>query len=212
MDVAEFARLHDVLAKHFKEYEQQVGRLPPIEVLNELRYALRASIELLNLHGEPESSKGIELKARIHHALLCAYHDLVDGLVISIPRMLDELRLQFPKSSREVAGPRLIEIMTHVKSAEQEIAEARGRPELRHQTYENLYSKWFDELLGDYAFLREAQSEIAAHHEETHSEAADDWARSGRRSWLLYWITLPITLVVGWFASEVWEYLQNLGG
>lgn len=156
MDIAEFARLHDVLAKHFKEYEQEVGRLPPVDVLNELRYALRASIELLNLQAGPQSEKGTELKARIHHALLCAYHDSVDGLVRSIPRFLDDLRLKFPKSSREVAGPRMIEIMTHVKSAEREIAEARGKPDTRHQIYERLYSKWFDALLGEYAFLREA--------------------------------------------------------
>lgn len=201
-----------MLAKHFKEYEQEVGRLPPVEVLNELRYALRASIELLNLQAGPQSDRGTELKARIHHALLCAYHDLVDGLVISIPRMLDELRLRFPKSSREVAGPRMIEIMAHVKSAEREIADARGKPDMRHQIYEHLYSKWFGELLGDYAFLREAQTEIAAHHEAAHSETAGHWNRSGRRAWSLYWITLPITLVFGWFASEVWEYLQKLWG
>ena len=57
MDVAEFARLHDVLAKYFKEYEQEVGCLRPVEVLNELRYALRASIELLNLQAGPQSDK-----------------------------------------------------------------------------------------------------------------------------------------------------------
>ena len=106
----------------------------------------------------------------------------------------------------------MIEIMTHVKGAEREIAGARGKPDMRQQIYEHLYSKWFDELLGDYAFLREAQTEIAAHHEAAHSEAAGHWIRSGRRAWSLYWITLPISLVLGWFGSEVWEYLQKTLG
>ena len=46
MDVTEITRLHNVVAKCFKEYEQRIGRLPPVEVLNELRYALRAMVEI----------------------------------------------------------------------------------------------------------------------------------------------------------------------
>ena len=139
MDVSEFVRLHNLLAERIKEYEQAVGRLPPIEVLNELRYALRAAVELL---ADPsnESDRVLELRARIHHALLCAYHDLVDGLVIEIPKLLDDLRLKYPISSREVAGPRLIEIMSHVKDARNTVKEARGNPDMRRETYEELYS------------------------------------------------------------------------
>ena len=203
MDVAEFVRLHNLLAERIKEYEQVVGRLPPIEVLNELRYALRAAMELLAASGK-HSDRELELKARIHHALLCAYHDLVDGLVIEIPKLLDELRLKFPISSREVAGPRLIEIMSHVKDAKGTVKESRGNPDARKETYEELYTEWFELLLRDFAFARDAQFDIAQHHEEA-AKAIKANDRLARRR---FWIGILITLLVGWFASDLWDFLQ----
>ena len=47
MDVRDLAAQHNALAERFKLYEQRVGELPPVEVLNELRYALRAAIEFI---------------------------------------------------------------------------------------------------------------------------------------------------------------------
>ena len=151
MDVVEVGELHNRLARRFKEYEQTVGHLPPIEVLNELRYALRASIELLGTQAE-DAELTSKLMARIEHALFCAYHDLVDGLVIEVPSVLDQLRLEFPVSAGQVAGTRFIEIMSHVKAARDVIATTRGDPQSRACGYEALYEEWFGKLLDDFAF------------------------------------------------------------
>ena len=180
---------------------------PPVEVLNELRYALRAAVELLVAQGI-KSDGEIELRARIHHALLCAYHDLVDGLVIEIPKLLDELRLKFPISSREVAGPRLIEIMSHIEDAKSTVKESRGNPDTRRKTYEELYTEWFDQLLGDFAFARNAQFDIAE-HQQSQKVTEEENKATHRAAWRRIWIALPISLVVGWIASDLWEYLQS---
>ena len=47
MDVRDLAAQHNALAERFKLYEQRVGELPAVEVLNELRYALRAAVEFI---------------------------------------------------------------------------------------------------------------------------------------------------------------------
>lgn len=198
MDVTEITRLHNVVAKCFKEYEQRIGRLPPVEVLNELRYALRAMVEILQLDQcGGDSTQRRELLARVQHALLCAYHDMLDGLVIEIPRMLDELRIAFPVASREVAGERLIEIANRLASVEREIARTRGSPTDRPEIYEELYTNWFATLMDDYAFLRRARIDIADHHEAAR-----------RSSWRKYWkqaaIGLPTAFVIGWLASNLW--------
>ena len=195
MDVVEAGELHNRLARRLKEYEQTVGHLPPIEVLNELRYALRASIELLGTQGE-EAELTSKLMVRIEHALFCAYHDLVDGLVIEIPSVLDQLRLEFPVSAGQVAGSRFIEIMSHVKEARHIIATTRGDPQSRGCGYEVLYEEWFGKLLDDYAFLRQARVEIAIHYQQ-----------SNRAGWRRYWLTIPFTLVLGWLAARIWEWL-----
>lgn len=53
MNARDLAAQHNALAERFKLYEQRVGQLPPVEVLNELRYALRAAIELIALRDTP---------------------------------------------------------------------------------------------------------------------------------------------------------------
>ena len=57
MNVRDLAAQHDVLAKRFKLYEQRVGQLPPVEVLNELRYALRAAIRVHRPEGHSEPKR-----------------------------------------------------------------------------------------------------------------------------------------------------------
>ena len=47
VDITELTSLHDTFARRLKEYEQATGEFPPVEVLNEIRYALRAALELL---------------------------------------------------------------------------------------------------------------------------------------------------------------------
>lgn len=72
VDITELANLHNAFARRLKEYEQATGEFPPVEVLNESRYALRAALELLavkeGLVPEGDSSEA-ELSVRILHAL-----------------------------------------------------------------------------------------------------------------------------------------------
>ena len=119
LDVTELTSLHDALARRLKEYEQATGEFPPVEVLNEIRYALRAALELLTLKEGPipeDDSSEAELSARILHALKCGYHDLIDGLVILIPGIIDGLRQSFPESAYDVIGEELIRIQKDVSS------------------------------------------------------------------------------------------------
>ncbi|MCY4212581.1 MAG: hypothetical protein OXF68_03035 [Gammaproteobacteria bacterium] len=215
-DIAEFTRLHNVLTERFKDYEQRVGRLPPVEVLNEIRYAFRATIELLALRNEKsvgedegKQKREAELKARILHALLCAYHDLVDGLVISLPRLLDELREQFPTSSATVAGPRLVEILAHVQEAQRQIADSRGKPEERAGIYKALYDKWFYQLSEDFSFLRAAKLDIAHHHEVAQAEMANQRKQSNLVAWHRFGIQTPLGVLLGLFGREIWEAIKD---
>lgn len=77
MNVRDLAAQHNALVERFKLYEQRIGQLPPVEVLNELRYALRAAVEFIDLRHTPNPSaeREQELIARMDHALKCAYHD-----------------------------------------------------------------------------------------------------------------------------------------
>ena len=105
MHVRNLVAQHNALAERFKLYEQRVGELPPVEVLNELRYALRAAIEFIALQDEPATltDHEQELIARMDHALKCGYHDLIDGLVIELVGFVDNLITNHPKSTYEVA-------------------------------------------------------------------------------------------------------------
>lgn len=165
VDVTELTRLHNALARRLKEYEQATGEFPPIEVLNETRYALRAALELLAVKEGSipggESSEA-ELSVRILHALKCGYHDLIDGLVILIPGIVDGLRQSFPESAYDVIGERMIGIQKDVRQAQALIAESRGKPAARQSIYDqNLYDEWFAKLLEHVRFLKEAGPVIA---------------------------------------------------
>ena len=174
VDIAELTSLHDTLARRLKEYEQATGELPPVEVLNEIRYALRAALELLavkeGLTPAGDSSEA-ELSVRILHALKCGYHDLVDGLVILIPGIIDGLRQSFPESAYDVIGERMIRIRQDVRQAETLIAESRGKPAARQSIYDQkLYDEWFAKLLEHIRFLKEA-GPVIAQREDTKDRA-----------------------------------------
>ena len=164
MSFTEISDLHDALAQRLKEYEQATGESPPLEVLNEMRYALRAAIELLALGDgatEEGSPKKIELDARILHALKCGYHDLIDGLVIVIPRILDGLTEDFPESTYTVIGEQVVRIRRDVRQAENLIARSRGKPTARRDIYDSdLYDEWFAKLLEHLRFLKDAKPDI----------------------------------------------------
>ena len=165
VDITELTNLHDTFARRLKEYEQATGEFPPVEVLNEIRYALRAALELLAVKDGliPEGgSSEAELSVRILHALKCGYHDLVDGLVILIPEIIDGFIQSFPESAYDVIGEQMIRIRNDVRQAQALIAESRGKPAARQSIYDQkLYDEWFAKLLEHLRFLKEAGPVIA---------------------------------------------------
>ena len=193
VDITELTSLHDALARRLKEYEQATGEFPPVEVLNETRYALRAALELLAVKegSIPEGgSSEAELSARILHALKCGYHDLVDGLVILIPGIIDGLRQSFPESVYDAIGEELIRIQKDVRQAQALIAESRGKPAARQSIYDQkLYDEWFAKLLEHIRFLKEAGPVIAQR------ENAKD--RAIRRERLINVAVGVVTMMIG---------------
>lgn len=142
--------LHKKLARRIKEYEQATGDFPPMEVLNELRYALRAFLELweINNQAEPDEQAFAHIEQKIYHALLCAYHDLVDGLVIDLTAEMRKLTEEYPEAARDILGSSRIEILDLINQVEEKVVASRGKPSERKEIYEEeLYDNWYTKLL-----------------------------------------------------------------
>ena len=208
MDVRNLVAQHNALARRFKVYEQRVGELPPVEVLNELRYALRAAVEFIALKDAPTShpEREQELMARMDHALKCGYHDLIDGLAIELVGFIDLLITKYPKSSYDVAGSRIADIRHDISEIESVISESRGNPNSRAAVYEQeLYDKWFETLVDHRRYLvGTARPLIARRQEERDRKVCS--ARHRRWAWML------VSALVGAFASlllqGIWDWLQ----
>lgn len=178
VDIVEITNLHNLFCKRLKEYEQATDEFPPIEVLNEIRYALRAALELLaakeGLTSPEGDSSEDELAVRILHGLKCGYHDLVDGLVISIPEIMDGLRQSFPESTYDVIGEQMVRINSDVRQVQKLIAESRGNPVARRSIYVQVYDEWFAKLLKHLQFLK-ASGPVIAQHENVKYKAKIRW-------------------------------------
>lgn len=142
--------LHAKLARRVKEYDQILDSFPPIEVLNEIRYALRAILELweINNQAEVDEHAFAHAEERTYHALLCAYHDLVDGLVIDLTVEMKEMTEEYPEAAYDVLGSLRVEILDAINEVEEKIAVSREKLRERKKIYEEeLYDGWFTQLL-----------------------------------------------------------------
>lgn len=156
MDTAQLTAIHNSLAKRIKLYEQRTGEFPPLDVLNEMRYGFRAALELLDQRSQRDADPALEanLFERIKHALQCAYHDLVDGVVIETMRAIDHITTEYA-DSYHIVGDRLMEILDVATKVEEKIVESRQKPRERAAIYElGVYEKWFDDLADGLAFIR----------------------------------------------------------
>ena len=203
VDITELTSLHNTFARRLKEYEQATGEFPPVEVLNEIRYALRAALELLAVKDGliPEGgSSEAEFSVRILHALKCGYHDLFDGLVILIPEIINGLIQSFPESAYDVIGEQMIRIRKDVRQAEALIAESRGRPAARQSIYDlKLYDEWFAKLLEHLRFLKEAGPDIARHENAKDQAIRRERLINRKNAIAVGVVTMTIGVALGYF-------------
>lgn len=207
MQVRNLAAQHNAFAERFKLYEQQVGELPPVEVLNELRYALRAAIEFISQQGAPRdhTERERELLARMDHALKCGYHDLIDGLVIELVGFVDNLITDHPTSTYEVAGSRITDIRHDIGEIERVNSKSRGDPDNRAAIYEKeLYDRWFETLLGHRGYLvRTARPAVLRRQEEMDQEVRG----LRRRQCVMLLVSALVGAVVSLLATNIWTWL-----
>jgi len=171
--------LHKKVSKRIKEYETYLNEFPPIAVLNEMRYAFRAIIEYLEIQdkgSDPENSADLALQ-KANHALLCAYHDLVDGLAITLTSALEELRVNYLEETIAVLGSKRLEIIDCLQEVNEKIIESRHELGKRQEIYdEELYDKYFNDLLSHRKLLRgsawESVIELSRNKKKRHRNLA----------------------------------------
>ncbi|SFV86901.1 hypothetical protein MNB_SUP05-SYMBIONT-4-277 [hydrothermal vent metagenome] len=162
--------LHGKLAGRVKQVESAIEGFPP-EVLNEYRYACRALIEALDNQDDPTGNKFQHAESKAYHALLNAYHDLSDGLVIDLTVRLDELTTHHLAETIQVLGNKRREIVILCNELNEKIAKSRGEPELRIQIYEeDIYEAHLDDLLTYHTDLKVATQDIFQLSEENKKE------------------------------------------
>lgn len=156
MDIKKIVELHGKLEGRIKQFETTLDIYLPTEVSNELRYVLRAVMEVIEiekLNDYQQSDLDYALQ-RAYHALICAYHDLVDGLAIHITLTLDRLRLEYLEESIVVLGSKRQEIIEFLNEVNDKIAYSRENAKERRGIYEeDLYENYFSTLLEYKKFL-----------------------------------------------------------
>lgn len=159
-DFSRVIDIHSKLAKRLKQFDSATKNIPQ-EVLNEYRYACRALIEAISLQSKPESDDFKHAEAKAYHALLNAYHDLVDGLNISLIDTLDKLNEQCLPETIKVLGSKRMDIVKLTIEVDEKIAESREKPKLRLDIYDNgIYDKYFDQLLEFYRDIQISTQDI----------------------------------------------------
>ena len=189
-DIEDLLSLHNQLAGQLKDYEQCMGEGPPPEVLNELRYALRAVMEWLTC----EEQKRPELMQRAQHAFLCAYHDLLDGTLIKLTVSIYKTYQEYPDATHEVMGTKRFDILECMGRIEDKITHTRSHPKQRHEIYDQIYDE-FPVLIGHFrSFKRTYLPEIVAMSERM-TERERIARRDKRVGWAIGIIGILGTLI-----------------
>lgn len=85
---------------------------------------------------------------RVYHALICAYHDLVDGIVMDLTAVMNKLAEEYPEAALDVLGSSWVEILDFINEVDEKIAESREKLLERKKIYdEELYDRWYASLL-----------------------------------------------------------------
>ncbi|OQX29889.1 MAG: hypothetical protein B0D92_01275 [Spirochaeta sp. LUC14_002_19_P3] len=164
---------HKKISVRQKQYETAGNAFPPIEVLNELRYALRAIIKLLeqasysHLSSDEDMDKFNASCQEASHAFRNAHHDLVDGSLIDFSMLMDNISAEYRLATVNILGQKRLEILEFINKVEESIAASRGdRTNIEPIYDEDIYGKWFDKILEYYKFVDQtALPEIIKEHE-----------------------------------------------
>ena len=205
--VQDLLDLHKKLAIRYKEYETVDGEIPPVVVLNEMRYALRACVKLLNLasftHLEGQELADFQTSLQeANHALRNAYHDLVDGLLIQISRLMDRLLDDYPAATVSVLSEKRMEILADINEVERSVAESRGDGAKRKQLYElEIYEQWFAKLLTHYKYVDQVALTEIIREDQRLAAAALSEKRKHHLNIGLTLLGITVTVVVALFAA-----------
>lgn len=151
MDFERIKNLHQQLQGEYKRYEHRFVELPPVVVLKEYRYALRALIELeaLEQNGCTDEIKLNQAEHKVIHALLCAYHDLLDSAHVQLYELFDTLRKDYPQGFFEAMSDdeKRKEAALLLERVSEEVICSREQLESRPEIYEALFAEYFGKLL-----------------------------------------------------------------
>ena len=179
--MGDIAELHAKIAKRYKQFETTDGEIPPLVVLNEMRYALRAMIKILALasFNDLDQKQQHDLDAALqecHHALRNAYHDLVDGILIQTSKMMDGVVEKYPVAAVSMLGEKRLEILETLNEVEGHVAKSRGEGQKRQEIYDiEIYDKWFEKLVSHYQLVdQQILPSIIKEHDRLQKEDASN--------------------------------------
>ena len=217
--------LHKKVSGRFKQYEQAICNYPPPDVLNEFRYALRALIEILELfenNSIDEEKKKADFEhaeEKVHHALQCAYHDLIDGLHEDTTTTMADLTNNYLEETIFGLGNKRMEIIDTLNDISEVIVRSRESPSKRYEIYdEELFDKWFITLMNHrrYLYGRATQDIITLHNNKKTEEEAVRLAiiKKERKQTILTWLGITIGIIgiligiVGVFWPEIKSFYK----
>lgn len=151
--------MYNMVSKVANEYEKITKENIPIEVNNEFRYAFRSFIDYYDKTPEDKNTNNYHI-VRTHYALMCAYFDIIDGLIISIHLYLDKLLNLYPKETIKMIT-NIEDINDYISIMEDKISKSRSNnQDKKLQIYEEIYNNDFIELSGHYTNLRDSYEKI----------------------------------------------------
>lgn len=105
------------------------------------------------------------------------------------------------RSTYEVVGSKLADIVDDLQSVENIIARSRGDPENRSERYEaELYGKWFDKLSEHLRYLTWTAKPLI----DQRQQAWEQQQRSERRWW---WVGIAASALLGVLLTILWSWL-----
>lgn len=165
---------HNKLSKAMKDVENEITGELIFPVINEIRYAFRAVIDLLSLDNSTYSSnstikdleeKKIDAFHRCDKALIFAYHDLLDCSILSIKIFIDQTKEEYTLGLilEIFSSDKYKEFTNLISTIDDKISNTRGDRNIRTEIYADLMESddYFRKLLVLYRNFKESLTTIA---------------------------------------------------